>query len=83
MRMPSRKKLYWITLGIVMAVLLVYMVVLAFQDSAQTGEDPNLVGAIGGWAAIALLSVAFSWLIFGLSYILDRIFAMLSEIINR
>ena len=42
----------------VMVGLLAYMLFLAFQDATQTGEDPNVVGAVAAWVAVTALALA-------------------------
>lgn len=43
----------------VMVGLLAYMLFLAFQDATQTGEDPNVAGAVAAWVAVLAFSLLF------------------------
>lgn len=47
---------------IIMVGVLVAMLVLAYDDAAQTGEDPNIVGALAGWVALVAFSGLIMWL---------------------
>lgn len=48
-----------IVLWAILLGILVYMLVLAFQDAEQTGQNPELIGPLVAWVCI----VAMSWLI--------------------
>ena len=53
---------HMVVLGVILAILLVVMLYFAMQDAAQTGEPPNIVGAVAAWVAVAVISVVAMWI---------------------
>ena len=67
-----------IVLWIIMALLLVFMLWLAFRDAAETGEPANVVGAVAAWVAIVVVSFLF----LHFRFLLLRAFSWLASFIN-
>ena len=58
----STGRFYKIVVWVVLLCLLVGMLVLAFSDAAETGEEPNVVGAVAAWVAITAVTWLFVWI---------------------
>lgn len=67
-----------IVIWAILVGILVYMFVLVFQDAEQTGQKPDIAGALIAWAFV----VAFTWLIVWFRGALFNLFTRIFEFIN-
>lgn len=74
------QRLQKIILWVILIGILVYMFVLVFQDAEQTGQKPDIVGALIAWVFV----VAITWLIVRFRDTLFNVFTrILGFISNR